>query len=263
MNAVTEVVEILDLLYKHGWDERNGGNLSLIVDKENIKNEIKEEKVIRKYTYDFDMSSIVGKYFVITGTGKYFKNAVKDPETTIGIFKVEDKHTLSLLWGLKDGGGPTSETPTHLQCHIERLKKDSDHHVVMHCHPDNVIAMTHVHDLNEAHWTRDLWVMQTESIVVFPEGVGVLPWMVCGGREIGDATALKMQDYRSVVWAQHGLFCTGRTLDEAYGLVETIEKAASIYMKVFDKKIYQSITDDELKKLAKAFNITYKKGVID
>ena len=263
MKVINEVVEILDLLYKHGWDERNGGNLSYIVDKNEIEGLCDLNKTIREYKYDFDMSLIVGKYFIITGTGKYFKNALKDPENNIGLFYVKDKNTLALLWGLKDGGGPTSETPTHLQCHIERLKVDNKHRVVMHCHPDNVIAMTHVHELSEKSWTRDLWVMQTESIVVFPEGIGVLPWMVCGGRKIGDATAKKMKEYRSVVWGQHGLFCTGTSLDEAFGLIETIEKAASIYMKVFDKKIYQSITDDNLKELAKEFHLNYKKGVID
>ena len=105
--------------------------------------------------------------------------------------------------------------------------------------------------------------MQTESIVVFPEGIGVLPWMLCGGIEIGKATADKMKEYRAVVWSQHGLFTTGKNLDEVFGLIETIEKAAEIYMKIFDKKIYQSISDENLKELAKAFKLTYKKGVID
>ena len=105
--------------------------------------------------------------------------------------------------------------------------------------------------------------MQTESIVVFPEGISVLPWILCGGEEIGIATADKMKEYRSVVWAQHGLFCTGKTLDEVFGLIETIEKAAEIYLKVCDKKIVQSITNEQLKILAEAFKISYRRGIID
>ena len=31
MNVIEQVSDILDLLYKHGWDERNGGNLSYIL----------------------------------------------------------------------------------------------------------------------------------------------------------------------------------------------------------------------------------------
>ena len=123
--------------------------------------------------------------------------------------------------------------------------------------------MTHIHPLDSNKFTENLWKMQTESIVVFLEGVYVLPWILCGGEEIGERTAEKMNEYRSVVWAQHGIFCTGRTLDEVFGLIETIEKAAEIYMKIFDKKIYQSITNENLIELAKAFNITYRKGIID
>ena len=263
MNCIEQVTDILDLLYKHNWDERNGGNLSYILLEEEVKEVCDINNVIREIHYDFDMSDIVGRYFLITGTGKYFKNCKKFPEENLGILKVKDAHTLSLLWGYSDGGRPTSEAPTHLKCHIERLKIDSSHRLVIHCHPTNVICMTHIHDLDSNHWTEDLWKMQTESIVVFPEGIAVLPWIVCGGEEIGNATSEKMKEYRSVVWAQHGIFCTGKTLDEVFGLIETIEKAAEIYVKICDKKIYQSITNEQLIALAKEFKLNYRKGIID
>ncbi len=263
MNCIEQVTEILNQLYLHDWDERNGGNLSYILKDEEVKALQLEDKVIRSFHYETDLTLLIGKYLLITGTGKYFRNCQKFPEENLGIMKVLDAHTLGLIWGYNDGGRPTSEAPTHLRCHIERLKVDSAHRLVIHCHPTNIICMTHIHDLNSAHFTEDLWKMQTESIVVFPEGVYVLPWMLCGGEEIGLATAKQMKEYRSVIWAQHGIFCTGQTLDEVFGLIETIEKAAKIYMKVFDKKIYQSITNDQLQELAKAFHINYRKGIID
>ena len=105
--------------------------------------------------------------------------------------------------------------------------------------------------------------MQTESIVVFPEGVAVLPWLLCGGTMIGVETSKLMKEYRSVVWAQHGIFCTGKTLDEVYGLIETIEKAAEIYMKICDKTIHQSIENENLIEIANAFNIDFRHGIID
>lgn len=263
MKAITEVTEILDLLYKHNWDERNGGNLSYILTEAEVKAICDPSVIKREFHYDFDLEPLVGKYFLITGTGKYFKNCLKDPENNLGIMLVKDRNTLALVWGYEDGGRPTSEAPTHLKCHIERLKVDSLHRLVIHCHPTNVICMTHVHDLDSNHWTEDLWKMQTESIVVFPEGIAVLPWILCGGEEIGIKTAAKMQEYRSVVWAQHGLFATGKTLDEVFGLIETIEKAAEIYMKTLSFKHYQSITNENLKELAKAFGLNYRHGIID
>ena len=68
--------------------------------------------------------------------------------------------------------------------------------------------------------------MITECIVVFPDGVGVLPWMVCGNEEIGLATAKKMETCRIVVWAHHGILASGSSLNDAFGLIETVNKAA-------------------------------------
>lgn len=67
--------------------------------------------------------------------------------------------------------------------------------------------------------------MCTECIVVFPDGVNVLPWMLCGTNEIGLATAEKMQTARLlVVWTRHGIYDAGKDLDETFGLVETAER---------------------------------------
>ncbi len=263
MNVIEEVVEILDLLYKHGWDERNGGNLSYIVTREEVSEVTNPDIVSRTFKYNCDMTDLIGKYFVITASGSYFKNMVKASEENLGILKVLDKNTLGLVWGYSSGAHPTSEAPTHLRCHIERLKVDKESRLVIHCHTTNIICMTHICPLDSKFFTETLWKMQTESIVVFPEGVAVLPWILCGGDLIGIETAKLMSEYRSVVWAQHGLFATGKSLDEVFGLIETIEKAAEIYMKICDKKIMQSISNDNLKEIAVAFNINYRKGIID
>ena len=147
--------------------------------------------------------------------------------------------------------------------HIERLKVDPNHKIVIHSHCTNVIAMTFVHSLDEKEFTKTLWYMITECLVVFPDGVGVLPWMVCGTDEIGLATAEKMRDRRLCVWGMHGIFGTGTSIDEAFGLIETVEKAAEIYMKIADKPIKAHITDDELRELAVAFNLTPRAGYLD
>ncbi|MFK5261360.1 class II aldolase/adducin family protein, partial [Lactiplantibacillus plantarum] len=85
-----------------------------------------------------------------------------------------------------------SEFPSHLMTHIQRLKQDPNQRVVMHCHPTNLVAMSFTLPLEEKLFSRILWKMQAESIVVFPEGIGVLPYMTPGTNEIGQATAQKM-----------------------------------------------------------------------
>ena len=246
-------------MYNQGWDERNGGNISYRVDYEDIKDYIDTAKVIREIPIGFNAKELSGMYFLVTGTGSYFKNIELDPIHNMGLLRIkEDGVTSEILWGF-EGGKFTSELPAHLMTHIARLKVDKDNRVVTHCHPDNILALTYILELNDETFTKELWQMETECIMVFPEGIGVLPWMVCGTNEIGIETAKKMEEYRLVIWAQHGIYSAGNTLDETYGLIETVEKAARVYLKIKDMKRLNTLTDDNLKDLAKFFDIKYNK----
>ena len=261
---LVEMVRTVTNMYRHGWDERNGGNISLMLDGEQVGEYLDLEKVIREIPTGFDAPELAGRYFLVTGTGKYFKNVQYDPENNLGLFRVgEDGRTAQLLWGYSDGGKFTSELPAHLMSHMARLAIDPDNRVVMHCHPANLLAMTYIHDLDERSFTRTLWQMSTECIVVFPDGVGVLPWMLCGTNEIGRATAEKMALSRLVVWAQHGIYGAGRDLDETFGLIETAEKAAEIYMKVAHLPILNTITDQQLHLLEERFGVTAREGYLE
>ncbi len=261
---ITEMCRLTDNLYRLGWDERNGGNISHIVPESQVAGYLDLMKVVRKLPMSFDGTALVGKILVVTGTGKYFKNVSGAPGINLGVVRVaEDGKCLELLWGFEDGGRPTSELPAHLMTHIERLEADPEHRVVIHTHPTNTIAMTFVHELDQRAFTRTLWQMCTECLVVFPDGVSVLPWMLCGNEEIGRVTAEKMKEFRVVVWAQHGIFGTGRDLDETFGLIETVEKAAEIFIKIMHMPVKQTITDENLRLLARAFGITPRAGYLD
>lgn len=260
---IKEISKTCANMYRLGWDERNGGNLSYLLHEDEVKDYLDLNKVIRKIPLagvnpgQFDAKALEGKIFCLTGTGKYLKNVTEDPETNLGIIRIgKGGKDVDLLWGFKDGGRFTSEFPAHMMSHVERLKKDPKQRVVIHCHPTNLLAMTYVHDLNEAKFSHTLWEMSTECIVVFPEGIGVLPWMLCGTNEIGVATAQKMKDFRIVVWALHGIYGAGTTLDEAFGLIETVEKAATIYNLIGTRERKNTITDEAMEELLDLFHIT-------
>ena len=165
-----------------------------------------------------------------------------------------------MLWGFNDGGTYTSEIHMHLAAHMQRLKKDKNQKVVMHAHPTNLVSMTHIFPWDEKEFTRTLWQMCTECIVIFPEGISVLPWMVSSSAKIGLASAEKFKDFRILVWALHGCTATGTSLDEAFGLLETVEKAAEIYINIAGKGERKSIDDEMLKNVAKAFNLNVREG---
>lgn len=256
---VKEFVDLIDNMYRLGWHERNSGNISYQLMEEDLKPYINELKV--KETIDLNecYENIRNNYYLVTESGKHFRNVKNAPESNIGIIKINHDGTKAdIMWGFGVNGRPTSELPTHLKIHSVRKSIDEKQRVVIHSHATNLVAMSFVHELNDKAFTLSLWQMATESIVVFPEGVGVLPWMVCGNANIASQTAEKMKKYRAVIWALHGIFACGVDLDDAFGLIETMEKAAKTYMLTLTAKRKQIITTEQLKALARAFNIEPK-----
>lgn len=250
-------------MYRLGWDERNGGNISVLLDTDEVSECLDLNRVIRAIPLGFDAAPLIRKIFIVTGTGKYFKNVEDGPETNLGIVRIAaDGKFAKLLWGYNDSGKFTSEFPAHLMSHMARLSVDPANRVVMHCHPTYTLAMNYVHELDEKKFTHTLWQMCTECIVVFPDGVGVLPWMHCGTNSIGEATAEKIKEFRLVVWGMHGIYGAGKTLDETFGLIETVEKAAEVYILTAHLPQVSTIRDDQLVELAEHFGVHYRKDFL-
>lgn len=260
---VKEMGDVTANMYRQGWDERNGGNVSYMLTKEEVSKYFKSGKYIRDIELGFEApENVRGKYFLVTGTGKYFKNVKNDPETNLGLVKISDCGChAKLLWGYKDGGRFTSEFPAHLMSHSVRLGIDPENRIVMHTHPTYTMCMTACVKTDEIEFTRKLWKTNTEAVVVFPEGIGVLPCMICGTEEIGRATAEKMKEHRIVTWTNHGIYGVGRNIDEAFGLIETVEKTAQVYMLTLGKVINE-IPDDVILGLAKLWDLKIMPGVI-
>jgi rhamnulose-1-phosphate aldolase len=242
--------------WEKGWDERNGGNVSLRLLDSDIAPYA--PSVLRTIALADPIPELAGQSYIVTGTGKFFRNVQLDPRNTLGIIRLTgDGSALELLWGFADGGGPTSELPAHLQSHLARQKLTGGRdRVIMHCHATNLIALTYMLELTDANVTRALWEGSTECLVVFPDGVGTMPWMIPGTEVIGEATARSLGRRALVLWPFHGVFGAGPTLDDAFGLIDTAEKAAEILVKVLSMGgPRQTITTADLTALAARFKV--------
>lgn len=243
-----------------GWHERNGGNLSYRMKEEEIDMVKEYFSTERPFTpIGTDVPALGGTYFLITGSGKYFRNVPLDPEKNIAIIEIDKAGSnYRVVWGLSDGGRPTSELPSHLMNHAVKMEAfGGTHRVIYHCHATNVIALTFVLPLTDEVFTRELWESATECPVVFPAGVGVVDWMVPGGRDIAVATSELMKQYDVAIWAHHGMFCAGEDFDLTFGLAHTVEKAAEILVKVLSmgRAKRQTITPGQFRDLAKDFKV--------
>ncbi len=243
-----------------GWDERNGGNLTLRLDDADIAPYHDNFHAQPRYIpLSQPMPLLANTPFIVTGSGKFFRNVQLDPAANLGVVKVDsDGAGYHILWGLTHEAVPTSELPAHFLSHCERIKAtNGKDRVIMHCHATNLIALTYVLENDTAVFTRQLWEGSTECLVVFPDGVGILPWMVPGTDEIGQATAQEMQKHSLVLWPFHGVFGSGPTLDETFGLIDTAEKSAQVLVKVYSMGgMKQTISREELIALGQRFGVT-------
>ncbi len=163
------------------------------------------------------------------------------------------------MWGLLGEARPTSELPSHLMNHeVKKRVTDGRYRVIYHAHTTNTIALTFVLPLTDEAFTRELWEMATECPVVFPDGIGVVPWMVPGGRQIAVETSKLMEKYDVAIWAHHGMFAAGEDFDLTFGLMHTVEKSAEILVKTLSmtNAKRQTITPDDFRHLAKDFNVS-------
>jgi len=77
-----------------------------------------------------------------------------------------------------------------------------------------------------------LWEKMPECIVIFPDGVRVVPLHLPGTVEIAEASAGALEHSRVISWSHHGIFVSEESPNKIFALVETIEKAATIHRKV-------------------------------
>ena len=129
--------------YLQGWHERNGGNLSYRLKAEEVEMIRPRLNAPGEWTpIGTEVPGLAGEFFLVTGSGKYFRNIIVDPEVCLAIIELDETGcNYRIRWGLVEGGRPTSELPTHLMNHeVKKKLTNGKHRVIYHAHTTNTIA---------------------------------------------------------------------------------------------------------------------------
>ncbi len=239
-------------IHRKGWAEANAGNISLRLEPALCKNEDSFNQNSDWVKLKSALPELGRHYFLMTAAGAHLRNIELDPPQYLGVIELDEPgRRYRLLWGFEKDVQPTSELLAHLQAHaVRRRINHRQDCAFIHCHCPHLIALSYALPLDTITLTRLLWQMHIECIVVFPEGVEFIPWKLSGSGDLAQATAQALQKRRAVLWQFHGIGAVGNSLDDAFGLIETI------YLKTAAAGgVKNELTTEQMLALAQLYNV--------
>ena len=213
-------------LYFRGWSEGSGGNMSVRLDMPSgIKIPAPNENWI---DLPIDVPKLAGKCLLLTASGSRAREIGIDPIPSTGLFLVGEDGK-SYIW-LAGNDNPSCELPTHLAIHNELAIHRPEDKAIMHTHPANLIALSHVNELASGPAISDkILKLQSEARLYLPEGIGYVPHQLPGSLELGLASAELVKTHHLIMWHMHGCLATGADLASGFDLMEVFEKSAGMY----------------------------------
>jgi rhamnulose-1-phosphate aldolase len=232
--VLDEMLEVAGYLWEKGWAERNAGNLSVDV-TEHIPLDAPPERSGGLRKLDFTYPVLANRCFLVTGSGKRFRDMAKAPAANVCVLRMsEDGAGYRIIWGGRAGPDfrPTSEFPAHLRLHEYMRQTNAEEKVVLHTHPVELIALTHLPEYrDEATLNQALWGAHPEVKYNLPKGVGFVPYVIPGSEELAQATLGCFQrGYPVVLWEIHGSVSKAKDPLVAFDLIDIANKAASIVL---------------------------------
>ena len=111
-------------------------------------------------------------------------------------------------------GRPSTELPMHLAAYAAR----PDAMALVHAHPVTAVAFT----IAGLAWPGDL--VPEAAVTLGP--VAVAPFATPGTAEVPASLAPFLADHDVLLLTRHGALCLGRSVEEAVGRMETLERVA-------------------------------------
>jgi rhamnulose-1-phosphate aldolase len=246
------VATVAGFLWQKGWAERNGGNISLRIPDEEPGHRFSHGKA--EFPLVEPMPELGGHWYYLTGTGCRMRDVAVNPLNYGLLIRISED---GLQYEADSGTHvrPTSELPSHLAIHRQLQSQGKTFSAVVHTHPTELIALSHIRKfLVDGVLSRLLWSMIPETKIFVPRGIGIVPYILTGTRELADATIESLKNHDVVLWEKHGVLATGDDIVECFDLIDTLNKSAQIYLTAKTAGFEpEGLSDSQLDELAEAF----------
>ncbi|HEX6507826.1 MAG TPA: class II aldolase/adducin family protein [Chloroflexota bacterium] len=242
----------------------SAGNISVFVrELRNLDEHFEERGEIQ---LPIEVPDLASGWIVVTATGRRLRDVSAYPEQSVVVVHVHADGARATLYAAVDLQ-PTSEWNSHLAIHADHVARRAvSYHAVVHAQPHHLTYLSH----HPAYATDDrlsdrLLRWEPETVVTFPEGIGVVPFHVPGSAVQMRDTVEWSREYRLVVWQKHGVVSRSDvSASRAADLVEYAEIAARY--EVLNLQLESpagGLSNDELRDLCMAFRVPLPRFLTD
>jgi rhamnulose-1-phosphate aldolase len=230
--AAAKIADIAGILWEKGWAEGSAGNISVNVTEQypGIHLDFRTFPMIALKT---EYPSLAGNFIFITTKGSRMRQLATEPGKFICLIKISqagDAYQL-LFEDPENPNDPSSELLSHLAIHNYLVEERPDFRAIVHCHPDELIILSHHTDFkDESTLNEAILGLHTETGFFIPKGMGLVPLNEPGSQDLASATLEKLQEHQVVLWKNHGSMAIGKDVNEAFDMIDLMNKAARIYL---------------------------------
>jgi len=224
-----EMGDVGKRLSEIGATEGAAGNLSICIrDSLEVRELFPQMRMIDLPVPAPDLS---GATLIVTGSGRRLREIAEEPTANLAVILIEEGGKTGRMFTAVDCPFKkvTSEFNTHLAVHHDQMRsRPLESHAVVHAQPTYLTFLSHLDRYqDEAFLNAHLMLWQPETILNFPEGIGILPFILPGSVQLMLESMICLRDHPLVVWSRHGVMARADgSISHALDFVEYAEAAA-------------------------------------
>jgi rhamnulose-1-phosphate aldolase len=261
-DILTQIGEAGRRLSEIGASEGAAGNISVCV-RWDIQLGARF-KYVETVGLPLEVPELAGTTFIVTGSGRRLREVIENPGANVGCLVIDEGGQTGSVYAAYNRRFQrlTSEFNSHLAVHYNALKNSgTNFNAVVHAQPPYLTYLSHIEKYqNEEYLNQRLLRWQPETILRFPEGIGVLPFEVPGSEKLMKATASALENRRLVIWSKHGVMARSElSTKKAADGIEYAEAAARYeYLNLAAGEEAQGLSAEEIRSICSSIGITQK-----
>jgi rhamnulose-1-phosphate aldolase len=189
---------------------------------------------------------LAGATLIVSGSGRRLRDILDAPTANLTAWDCQFRRV-------------TSEFNSHLAVHHDQMRSKSIKlHTVLHAQPLHLTYLSHLAEYQEeGYLNHRLLRWQPETILNFPEGIGILPFMLPGSSQLTVESMLALREHRFVIWAQHGVIARADdSIFHALDLIEYAETAARYeYLNLCTGGRSEGLSPEHLREISKSWGV--------